>query len=160
MTGFARAEGGHGGHSWTWEAKSVNGRGLDVRCRLPSGFDRLEVTVRGAVQERFARGSFTVALQLKRVEDGGGYRVNRALLDQLIDQHRDLEGRVDPAPPRLDALLAVRGVVEPAEVAESAEQLAALEAADAWTASWASASIASSGCATMPGRSRRPSPRP
>jgi uncharacterized protein (TIGR00255 family) len=129
MTGFARDEGRNGDYGWTWEAKSVNGRGLDTRCRLPTGFERLETTARAAVQKRFTRGSFTLALQLTRTADGGGYRVNRELLGQLIDLHGAFAGRVDPAPPRLETLLAVRGVVEAADVAESPDELMTLEAA-------------------------------
>ncbi len=129
MTGFARAEGQHQGARWTWEVKSVNGRGLDVRCRLPAGYERLEAVTRGAVPERFTRGSVTVALQLARRDDAGEVRVNHALLARLIDLHRELDGKVDPAPPRLEGLLAVRGVLESGEAAEDAEAQAAHDAA-------------------------------
>ncbi len=49
MTGFARAEGAHEGAAWHWEVRSVNGRGLDVRLRLPPGSELLEPKVREAV---------------------------------------------------------------------------------------------------------------
>ena len=62
MTGFARAEGQHESTAWVWEIKSVNGRGLDVQCRLPAGYDALEPIIRKAATERFSRGSMTVSL--------------------------------------------------------------------------------------------------
>lgn len=129
MTGFASAEGRYQGARWTWEVKSVNGRGLDVRCRLPPGYERLEAPARGAVSERFARGSVMATLQLARPDEAAEIRINQALLARLIDLHRELEGRVDPAPPRLEGLLAVRGVVETGEPLEEPESQAAHDAA-------------------------------
>jgi uncharacterized protein (TIGR00255 family) len=119
MTGFARAAGHDESLSWTWEIKSVNGRSLDMRFRLPAGFDRVEAAARDLVAQRFKRGSFTGTLVLARVGSGGGWRVNRELIDQLLSLHQDFAGRIAPGPPRLDALLAVRGVVEQVEGAES-----------------------------------------
>jgi len=109
MTGFARAAGRDEALAWWWEVKSVNGRGLDVRCRLPAGFAALEAAARAAVAARFARGNVTLSLQ---IESSGGARlaVNRRALDQLAGLVRALGGE-----PRLDTLLTVRGVVEPAE---------------------------------------------
>ena len=129
MTGFARAEGQLQDARWTWEVKSVNGRGLDVRCRVPAGLERLEAVTRSAVPERFARGSVTVTLQLARRDDTTELRVNHALLARLIELHRELEGQVDPAPPRLEGLLAVRGVVELGEAVVDAETQAVHDAA-------------------------------
>ncbi len=129
MTGFALAEGQYQGARWTWEVKSVNGRGLDVRCRVPAGYERFEAMARSAVPERFARGSVTVTLQLERRDDGAELRVNHALLARLIELHRELDGQIDPAPPRLEGLLAVRGVVELGEAVEDAEAQAAHDAA-------------------------------
>ena len=116
MTGFARSEGVSDGYAWTWEAKSVNGKGLDIRCRLPQGVDEVEVEARQLAQSRFKRGNISLGLNLRRVEGGTRYRINRDLLDQLIAVVGEVEG-ADGAlsPPSLDGLLAVRGVVEPAE---------------------------------------------
>jgi uncharacterized protein (TIGR00255 family) len=111
MTGFARAEGGEGDHRWIWEARSVNGRGLDVRCRLPSGLEALEPEVRQAVAERCKRGNVSVTLTLSGAPSPG-VRINRDVLDRVIGLMGELEGKVKAAPPRLDGLLAVRGVVE------------------------------------------------
>src|SRR5262245_10649490 len=66
MTGFARAEGEHAGQRWIWELKSVNGRGLDLKLRLPSGFDTFEAAARAAAGVRFKRGSLQATLTLAR----------------------------------------------------------------------------------------------
>ena len=115
MTGFAREEGADDGAQWIWEARSVNARGLDIRCKLPPGLDRLEAPVREAISARARRGNVSVNLTLSRRAGEGALRVNRALLDEVIRLRDELSDIVDPAPPRLDALLAVRGVVELAE---------------------------------------------
>jgi uncharacterized protein (TIGR00255 family) len=121
MTGFARATGHDEGLSWAWEVKSVNGRSLDVRFRLPPGFDRLEVPARAAISKRFARGSLTASLQLSRFGSGAAWRINRELIGQLLSLHEDFAGRIASGAPRLDTLLTVRGVVEQIEEAESEE---------------------------------------
>ncbi len=132
MTGFARAEGSHGAFSWIWEVKSVNARNLDVRCRLPSGLERLEATARAEAPSRFRRGAFTLALNVTRAQGAAALRIDRDFLDRLIDLHGEYADRVAPGPPRLDRLLQVRGVVESADVAEEetarAEREAAMEA--------------------------------
>ena len=118
MTGFARAAGHDGGLGWTWELKSVNGRALDIRFRTPSGYDRLEAAARASLNKRFKRGSFTASLALTRAAGEESWRINRTLIERLLALGSEFAGRVDSAPPRLDALLAVRGVVEPVDDAE------------------------------------------
>ena len=115
MTGFARAAGADQSYAWTWEAKSVNGRGLDVRCRLPPGMDRLEGQVRAAAAKRFARGNLSLNLAIDRQAAAGRLQVNRAALEQVLTLARELKDKIDAAPPRIDGLLAVRGVVEIAD---------------------------------------------
>jgi len=113
MTGFARVEGGADGDHWVWEVKSVNGRNLEVRCRLPAGLDLLEPVIRAAVGERCRRGHVNVALTVSRGAPGARVRVNREALDQLIGVVTELRDRLPAsAPPHLDALLIVPGVVE------------------------------------------------
>jgi len=113
MTGFARASGRDATLSWTWEAKSVNGRGLDVRCRLPAGMEALDVAVRRAVGARFRRGSFTIALQVERAAETARLRVDRAALDALLALAAELRDKVaDAAPLSIGELLRVRGVVD------------------------------------------------
>ena len=121
MTGFARVVGHDGTLGWTWEVKSVNGRSLDIRFRLPPGFDRIEVAGRGLAVQRFKRGSLAASLSLVRAVGTTSWRINRDLIEQLLALHKDFSGRIARSAPRLDALLAVRGVVEPVEELESAE---------------------------------------
>jgi uncharacterized protein (TIGR00255 family) len=114
MTGFARVEGEAGGISWVWETKSVNGKSLDLRLRLPAGFDALEPRLREMLAQRFHRGSFSASLAVIRTAPAV-VRVNRALLAQLLRLMNELAGEIKAAPPRLDGLLALRGVVETVE---------------------------------------------
>ncbi len=119
MTGFARASGAHRGRSWSWEVRSVNGRGLDVRMRLPPGADALEGPARAAAAERLKRGSVTVALQSNLAGEPARYRVNTKMIDEMLKLARRFKGKVAAGKPRLDALMAVRGVVEQVEETES-----------------------------------------
>ncbi len=119
MTGFARATGRHGVRGWTWELRSVNARGLDLRLRLPPGFEALEGPARAVVADKLKRGSVALGLQLAESAEPGRYRVNTDMLDQVLALAGSYRGRVDAAPPRLDALLAIRGVVEPIDEQES-----------------------------------------
>jgi len=115
MTGFARATGHDETLYWTWEVKSVNGRALDMRFRLPIGYDRIEGQARNLVTQRLKRGSFTASLILSRGTTGAGWRINRELIDRLLSLDEEFAGRVAPGAPRLDTLLTVRGVVEQTE---------------------------------------------
>ena len=121
MTGFARASGSDGAAGWSWEVKSVNGRALDIRCRLPQGMERLDPAVRNAVSARLRRGNVTVGLRLSQAPEAADLRVNRVWLDQLIALAGEYRGREGIAPPRLDGMLALRGVIETAELPDDAE---------------------------------------
>ena len=66
MTGFARSDGRHGLHSWHWEVRAVNGRGLDVRLRMPAGYELIEQRVRDACKKRLARGNCSLTLNVQR----------------------------------------------------------------------------------------------
>lgn len=114
MTGFARAEGDALGISWVWEIKSVNGKSLDLRLRLAQGFDALEPRLRAALAQRFRRGSFSAGLTVTRTAPAV-LRVNREALRQLVALMDELAGEIEAAPPRIDGLLALRGVVETVE---------------------------------------------
>jgi uncharacterized protein (TIGR00255 family) len=129
MTGFARAEGSDEACTWVWEIKSVNGRGLDVRCRLPIGFDALEPGVRSAVSERLGRGSVSVNLRLNRNSASQAVNINRQLVDQLVGVAAEYGDRAGVEAARIDGLLAIRGVVEFAEEEDSDAQRAARELA-------------------------------
>jgi uncharacterized protein (TIGR00255 family) len=129
MTGFGRAEGAAGDWSWAVEARSVNGRNLEVRFRGPPGFDGLERVAREAAQARFQRGQLTVGVQAKRAEGAGAVRLNMEQLERYLaaGQPYLAAGRVGP--PTLDGLLALRGVIEAEEAVEDPDARTALEAA-------------------------------
>ena len=126
MTGFAHAEGAAAGRRWVWELRSVNGRGLDVKVRLPAGFDALEPLVREGAAKRFKRGSIQAALTLAREgESGGAIRIDMAFVDRLLataERHMR-EGHIDR--PRLDGLLQVRGVLVSEDAVEEAPEVRA-----------------------------------
>jgi len=117
MTGFARGEGDELGISWVWEIKSVNGKSLDLRLRLAPGFDALEPGLRAKLTQRFRRGNISAGLTITRTAPAT-LRVNRDALIQLVSLMKELAGEIDAAPPRLDGLLAFRGVVETIEDGE------------------------------------------
>ncbi len=126
MTGFARADGVHGDTSWHWEARSVNSRTLDMRLRLPSGLESLEIRARALVQEKLARGNCTINLWVKRETGRTEIRLNETALRQaqaVAERAKDFTGLKRA---RLDTLLNMRGVVETAEGEESEEAQAAL----------------------------------
>jgi len=114
MTGFARTEGDGLGISWVWEIKSVNGKSLDLRLRLAQGFDALEPQLRALLAQRFRRGNFSASLAVIRTAPAV-LRVNRETLAQIVALMNELAGEIEAAPPRLDGLLALRGVVEGAQ---------------------------------------------
>lgn len=133
MTGFGRADGALDGWTWTVEARSVNGRSLEVRYRGPGGFDNLERLTKAAAQGRLNRGQVTLGVQAKRAEGSEpAPRVNEAVLANYLKLANQLaeEGAV---PPSADGLLALRGVIEVAEEVEDLEAHAAVEAAIAAT---------------------------
>lgn len=126
MTGFARSAGAGLGHRWTWELRSVNGKGLELRLRLPSGLDSLEPAVRERLGTRLRRGSVQVNLLLQRDDAAVQLRVNEPLLAQILALSERIGGRIDAAAPRIDGLLAIRGVLEIVDAEDDPEQQAAL----------------------------------
>ena len=117
MTGFTRVTGQHDSVGWIWEIRSVNGKGLDVRVRLPYGYEALEAIVRDIAGKILKRGSVSVSLTVNRASAESAYRVNRDLLERLLALSGEMkdEKRLSNEPARLDTLLTVRGVVEASE---------------------------------------------
>lgn len=111
MTGFARAEGEAAGVSWVWELKSVNGRSLDLRLRLAPGYDGLEAPLRAALAGQLRRGTISASLTVNRIAPPT-IRINRELLQQVLALVGELADQVETAPPRLDGLIGLRGVIE------------------------------------------------
>jgi len=129
MTGFARGHGLSGPYAWTWEIKSVNGKGLDLRLRLPPGWDAVEVPVRACVADALARGSVQATLAVERSGAAPTVRVNIPVLDAILAAVRQAGTKVAATPPSLDGLLGLKGVIEIAEAEENENERRAAEAA-------------------------------
>src|SRR6476661_3976474 len=127
MTGFGRSSGVHGETSWHWEVRSVNGRGLELRFRMPSGLEGLEIKARSLAQEALARGNCTLKLTLRRETGELAIRLNEAALVQALAAAERAQELTHKEAPNLDTLLAMRGVVEVVEGEESEEAHAKLE---------------------------------
>jgi uncharacterized protein (TIGR00255 family) len=125
MTGFSRAEGSVAGLTWAWELRSVNGRGLDLRFRLPNGWDALEPTLREAAGKVLKRGNVTANLTIKR-ETEAKLSVDATALDQALALAMALHARIPgSAPPQAEALLALPGIMRAAPVDPAEERAAA-----------------------------------
>jgi uncharacterized protein (TIGR00255 family) len=129
MTGFARSHGAAGSYAWAWELKSVNAKGLDLRLRLPTGWDAVEVPARTSAAQALARGTVYGTLTVNRQGVPPVVRVNEPVLNAVIATMKSLTGQVDAAAPRLDGILALKGVIEVIEEDESEEEKRAAEAA-------------------------------
>lgn len=128
MTGFGRAEGAADGWTWSVEARSVNGRNLEVRYRGPNGFDELERLAKAAAQTRFARGQVTLGLQARRARAADvAVVVNEPLLARYLSLANQL-AEDGATPPSADGLMALRGVIEAPEEEDDAETRAAVQA--------------------------------
>ncbi|WP_332654942.1 YicC/YloC family endoribonuclease [Brevundimonas sp.] len=129
MTGFGRSEGAEGAWTWAVEARSVNGRNLEVRFRGPPGFDSLERAAKASAQKHFTRGQITVGVQAKRADPGAAaLKVNEDILARYLTLANQL-AEEGATPPSADGLLGLRGVLETPEEEEAPEARAAVEAA-------------------------------
>ena len=129
MTGFARGHGVSGPYAWAWEVKSVNGKGLDLRLRLPPGWDAIEAPVRARAAQSLARGSIQASLTVDRSGVLPVVHVNTAVLEAVLATARALALRVEAAPPSLDGLLALKGVMEVGEAEEREDERRGAEVA-------------------------------
>src|SRR5215472_7896500 len=111
MTGFADAQGGFDTLRWRWEVRSVNGRSLDLRLRLPPGIDSIEPAARVLAGERFRRGNIQATLITETQEAARGIRVDVAALAQAAKIAREVAAETGLAPARVDGLLALKGVI-------------------------------------------------
>lgn len=125
MTGFARAEGEKDDVRWHWEVRSVNGKSLDVRLRMPQGLEGLEPEVRSLVAKHVRRGNCQLSLQISRDQQAGELRINEGALKNVLDAMEAIAPKVKASPPSLDGILAIRGVVEIQEPEETDETVAA-----------------------------------
>lgn len=135
MTGFASGQGGVEAHSWSWEIRSVNAKGLDLRLRVPDWLDGLEPFVRATLSKALSRGNVSVSLRLSRTEEGAGpLSVNPVVLTSVLEALRQTEAAaqelgVDLKPSSAADLLALRGVLDHAPTQDDpAPLVAALKA--------------------------------
>jgi uncharacterized protein (TIGR00255 family) len=112
MTGYARASSALDALHWQWEIKTVNGKGLDIRCRLPPGYETLDLPLREIAQRYLRRGNVQIGL----TTDHGGTEqqlaVNETVLEQILQLAERLRIRLGGSPPQIEALLALRGVID------------------------------------------------
>lgn len=127
MTGFARADGDTPTLRWHWEVKSVNGKGLDVRFRLPSGFEGIEARLREEMARHLKRGNVQAALTLDRQRGASALRVNEEALNTVIAAMQALGERIELMPPRPEGVLALKGVLETGEAEGPLEDQEAVE---------------------------------
>lgn len=128
MTGFGRADGASGDWTWSVEARSVNGRNLEVRFRGPPGFDGLERHAKTAAQARLSRGQITLGIQAKRELGAASLKVNQDVLARYLTLANQL-AEEGATPPSADGLLSLRGVLEAPEEVDDPESRALVEAA-------------------------------
>ena len=113
MTGFARTEGSNALCKWIWEAKSVNGKGLDPRIKLPSGFEDFDPCIRKLIKKCFHRGNISISFSVIWSHSNTRYQVNMDILDRLIETIPEVKKRApELKPPTMDSLFSVKGVIE------------------------------------------------
>ncbi len=118
MTGFASRKGQGAGASWAWDIRSVNGKGLDLRLRLPDWIEGLEVPVRAELGKRLHRGNVSLTLKAAREAGAEGVRLNPPVLDAVLSALAEVEERaalkgVTVSPPTAAEVLSLRGVMDP-----------------------------------------------
>ncbi len=117
MTGFASANGAQAPFSWSWELRAVNGKGQDLRLRVPDWIDGLEAGLRKMLAAGTARGNITCNLRLTREEGGSTLAVNETQLAVVLDALHAIEARamdagVSLAPSKATDIVTMRGVLE------------------------------------------------
>ena len=129
MTGFARGHGVSGCYSWAWELRSVNAKGLELRLRLPPGWDAVEAAVRAIGARVLARGTVYGTLTVERQGVAPVVRVNEPVLAAMLAAIKSLSARIEAAAPRLDGILSLEGVIEVIDEDEREQDRRAAEAA-------------------------------
>src|SRR3954447_12756065 len=130
MTGFARGHGVTGAYAWSWEIKSVNAKGLDVRLRLPPGWDAVEVPARKRASEELSRGTVYANLTVERKGVAPTVKINEQVLNAVLAAIDRLDNKiVGAARPSVDGILALKGVIEVSDEDEREDERRAAEAA-------------------------------
>lgn len=135
MTAYASKTGASGTTSWTWEMRGVNARGLDIRTRMPDGFDAVEGAARKAIHTAFQRGSITLGLRIAQQDSPQAFTLDTTQLDAVLKaldtvQERAFEMGVTLAQPTAADVLAQRGVMVQGVQAANTPELAAKMQAD------------------------------
>lgn len=130
MTGFARASGSADWGSWVWEAKSVNGRGLDSRVSTPSALDGVDHAIKAGISQRFVRGSLQISLRIEMADGGAEMSVNEGALKVLMEAYERADGALATGA-ALATLMSFKGVVDVGaasvrSLADNADAIAAL----------------------------------
>src|SRR6185437_2962035 len=110
MTGFARSQGVAGAYAWSWEIKSVNAKGLDLRFRIPGGWDSIEVQARARGSAKLVRGTVYANLSVERKGILPTVKINEPVLGAVLATLKSLSQKIDAAPPSLDGILSLKGV--------------------------------------------------
>jgi uncharacterized protein (TIGR00255 family) len=129
MTGFARADGVSGNYVWHWEIKSVNAKGLELRLRVPAGWDAIEPPLRARASEALGRGTIHANLTVQRAGIAPVVRVNEPVLEAVLTTMENVAKRIKAAPPAVDGILSLKGVIEVIDEDENEEERRAGEAA-------------------------------
>src|SRR5688572_8029620 len=129
MTGFARGQGQSGPYAWSWELKSVNAKGLDVRLRLPVSWDGVEAPARAKASDVLNRGTVYATLSVERQGMPPTVRVNENVLEAVLSVANKLAARINAGPPTVEGLLSLKGVLEVSEQEENQQERSAAEAA-------------------------------
>ncbi|MEP3055293.1 YicC/YloC family endoribonuclease [Ascidiaceihabitans sp.] len=143
MTGFASETGAQDAFSWAWELRSVNGKGLDLRLRVPDWIEGLEAGLRAKLNAQVKRGNVTLSLRLNRDEGAGALAVNQAQLSAILVAMADIETQamdagLSLAPSKASDIAAMRGILEQRAADQDTQALAKalLAQADALVASY------------------------
>ena len=134
MTGYAAGQGAAADYRWSWELRSVNGRGLDIRLRVPDWIDGLEASLRAILAKAAARGSVTLSLRVQRDASDGDLQLNSGQVDRILAAMAEVEARAREAgltlaPSTAAEIVGLRGMMEPVADEEDTGALkAALEA--------------------------------
>lgn len=111
MTGFADAQGAFDTLRWRWEVRSVNGRSLDLRLRVPPGMENMEPAARVLAGERFRRGNIQAVFSFDQQESARGLRIDAAALAEAVKLARKIAADCGLAPARADGILGLKGVI-------------------------------------------------
>ncbi len=128
MTGFARSDGTFGNVRWHWEIRSVNGKSMDVRCRLPHGYEQLEADLRKLFAKYILRGNCQASLNLKEEQGSSELIINEGALRTVVEAADKLVKEEGATAPSADGLLALKGVLDLSANADDDESVSARNA--------------------------------